>query len=101
MPTIEQGFQKAFEKVEQQIREKGAANTDDVKTLQTWQALLGLKHEANRPNEAIEVTLKFTEEEADKVFEALERFNESVEELKKLVDLAYRLNDKLETQDRH
>lgn len=48
-----------------------------------------------------EVTLKFTEEEADKVFEALERFNESVEELKKLVDLAYRLNDKLETQDRH
>lgn len=55
MPTIEQGFQKAFEKVEQQIREKGAANTDDVKTLQTWQALLGLKHEANRPNKAIEV----------------------------------------------
>ena len=48
-----------------------------------------------------EVTLKFTEEEADKVFEALERFNESVEELKKLVDLVYRLNDKLETQDRH
>ena len=48
-----------------------------------------------------EVTLKFTEEEADKVFEALERFNENVEELKKLVDLVYRLNDKLETQDRH
>lgn len=48
-----------------------------------------------------EVILKFTEEEADKVFEALERFNESVAELKELVDLAYRLNDKLETQDRH
>lgn len=48
-----------------------------------------------------EVILKFTEEEADKVFEALERFNESVAELKELVDLVYRLNDKLETQDRH
>ena len=48
-----------------------------------------------------EVIIKFSEEEADKVFEAIERFNESVEELKELVDLAYRLNDKLETQDRH
>lgn len=48
-----------------------------------------------------EVILKFTEEEADKVFEAIERFNESVAELKELVDLVYRLNDKLETQDRH
>ena len=55
MNTIEQSFQIAFEKVEQQIRDKGAANSEDVRTLQMWQALLGLKHEANRPNEAIEV----------------------------------------------
>tara|TARA_Y100001937_G_C7076024_1_gene310663 strand:- start:281 stop:436 length:156 start_codon:yes stop_codon:yes gene_type:complete len=48
-----------------------------------------------------EVTVKFTEEEADKVFEAIENFNQSVAELKELVDLLYRLNDKLETQDRH
>jgi len=55
MKTIEQSFQQAFEKVERQIQEKGAANADDVKTLQTWQALLGLNHEANRPNKAIDV----------------------------------------------
>ena len=55
MKTIEQSFKQAFEKVERQIQEKGAANADDVKMLQTWQALLGLKHEANRPNKAIEV----------------------------------------------
>ena len=55
MKTIEQSFQQAFEKVERQIQEKGAVNADDVKTLQMWQALLGLKHEANRPNKAIEV----------------------------------------------
>lgn len=55
MLTIEQKFKQAFEKVERQIQEKGAANTDDVKTLQMWQALLGVKHEANRPNEAIPV----------------------------------------------
>jgi hypothetical protein len=47
------------------------------------------------------VTVEFTEEEADKVFEAIDKFNQSVAELKELVDLAYRLNDKLETQDRH
>jgi|DEB0MinimDraft_12_1074336.scaffolds.fasta_scaffold00012_17 hypothetical protein len=55
MLTIEQKFKRAFEKVERQIQENGAANTDDVKTLQMWQALLGVKHEANRPNEAIPV----------------------------------------------
>jgi triacylglycerol esterase/lipase EstA (alpha/beta hydrolase family) len=55
MLTIEQKFKRAFEKVEQQIQENGAANTDDVKTLQMWQALLGVKYEANRPNEAIPV----------------------------------------------
>jgi hypothetical protein len=55
MLTIEQKFKQAFEKVERQIQEKGAANTDDVKKLQMWQALLGVKHEANRPNEAIPV----------------------------------------------
>jgi hypothetical protein len=55
MLTIEQKFKQAFEKVEQQIQEKGAANADDVKKLQMWQALLGVKHEANRPNEAIPV----------------------------------------------
>ena len=55
MLTIEQKFKRAFEKVERQIQENGAANTDDVKTLQMWQALLGVKHEANRPNKAIEV----------------------------------------------
>jgi len=47
------------------------------------------------------VTIEFTEEEADKVFEAIDSFNQSVAELKELVDLVYRLNDKLETQDRH
>lgn len=55
MLTIEQKFKRAFEKVERQIQENGAANTDDVKKLQMWQALLGVKHEANRPNEAIPV----------------------------------------------
>mgnify|MGYP000974765598 CR=1 FL=1 len=55
MLAIEQKFKQAFEKVERQIQEKGAANTDDVKKLQMWQALLGVKHEANRPNEAIPV----------------------------------------------
>ncbi len=55
MLTIEQKFKQAFEKVERQIQENGAANTDDVKKLQMWQALLGVKHEANRPNEAIPV----------------------------------------------
>lgn len=55
MLTIEQKFKQAFEKVERQIQEKGAANTDDVQNLQMWQALLGVKHEANRPNEAIPV----------------------------------------------
>jgi hypothetical protein len=55
MLAIEQKFKQAFEKVERQIHEKGAANTEDVKKLQMWQALLGVKHEANRPNKAIEV----------------------------------------------
>ena len=55
MLAIDQKFKQAFEKVERQIQEKGAANTDDVKKLQMWQALLGVKHEANRPNEAIPV----------------------------------------------
>jgi hypothetical protein len=55
MLAIEQKFKQAFEKVERQIQEKGAANTEDVKKLQMWQALLGVKHEANRPNEAIPV----------------------------------------------
>ena len=55
MLAIEQKFKQAFEKVERQIQEKGAANTEDVKKLQMWQALLGMRHEANRPNEAISV----------------------------------------------
>lgn len=55
MKTIEQGFKEALDKVESQIREKGAANSDDVKTLQTWQALLGIKHEARRFEKAIPV----------------------------------------------
>ena len=53
MKTIEQGFKEAFDKVESQIRKKGAANSDDVKTLQTWQALLGIKKEGRRLEKAI------------------------------------------------
>lgn len=46
--SIEQSFKEALESVEKQIEEKGAANTSDVEKLQMWQALLGVKHQAER-----------------------------------------------------
>jgi hypothetical protein len=46
--SIEQSFKKALEAVEKQIEQDGAAKTEDVEKLQMWQAMLSVKHEAER-----------------------------------------------------
>jgi len=46
--SIEQSFKKALEAVEKQLEQDGAAKTEDVEKLQMWQAMLSVKHEAER-----------------------------------------------------
>ena len=46
--SIEESFKIALETVEKQIETKGAANSEDVEKLQMWQAMLGVKHEAEK-----------------------------------------------------
>jgi|TARA_R110000796_G_scaffold4085_3_gene15553 hypothetical protein len=53
--SIEESFRVALETVEKQIETKGAANSEDVEKLQMWQALLGVKHEAEKQTSAKKV----------------------------------------------
>ena len=53
--SIEESFRVALETVEKQIEIKGAANSEDVEKLQMWQALLGVKHEAEKQTSAKKV----------------------------------------------
>jgi len=53
--SIEESFRVALETVENQIETKGAANSEDVEKLQMWQALLGVKHEAEKQTSAKKV----------------------------------------------
>jgi hypothetical protein len=53
--SIEESFRVALETVEKQIETKGAANSKDVEKLQMWQALLGVKHEAEKQTSAKKV----------------------------------------------
>jgi hypothetical protein len=53
--SIEESFRVALETVEKQIETKGAANSEDVEKLQMWQAMLGVKHEAEKKTSAKKV----------------------------------------------
>jgi hypothetical protein len=53
--SIEESFRVALETVEKQIETKGAANSEDVEKLQMWQAMLGVKHEAEKQTSAKKV----------------------------------------------
>lgn len=53
--SIEESFKIALETVEKQIETKGSANSEDVEKLQMWQALLGVKHEAEKQTSAKKV----------------------------------------------
>lgn len=53
--SIEESFRAALETVEKQIENKGAANSEDVEKLQMWQAMLGVKHEAEKQTSAKKV----------------------------------------------
>lgn len=53
--SIEESFRAALETVEKQIEDKGAANSEDVEKLQMWQAMLGVKHEAEKQTSAKKV----------------------------------------------
>ena len=50
--SIEESFKIALETVEKQIETKGVANSEDVEKLQMWQALLGVKNEAEKQTSA-------------------------------------------------
>jgi len=50
--SIEESFRIALETVEKQIETKGAAKSEDVEKLQMWQAMLGIKHEAEKQTSA-------------------------------------------------
>jgi hypothetical protein len=53
--SIEESFKIALETVEKQIETKGAAKSEDVEKLQMWQAMLGVKHEAEKQTSAKKV----------------------------------------------
>jgi hypothetical protein len=53
--SIEESFRVALETVEKQIETKGAAKSEDVEKLQMWQAMLGVKHEAEKQTSAKKV----------------------------------------------
>lgn len=53
--SIEESFKIALQTVEKQIETKGAANSEDVEKLQMWQAMLGVKHEAEKQTSAKKV----------------------------------------------
>ena len=53
--SVEESFRVALETVEKQIETKGSANSEDVEKLQMWQALLGVKHEAEKQTSAKKV----------------------------------------------
>lgn len=53
--SIEESFKIALQTVEKQIETKGAANSEDVEKLQMWQAMLGVKYEAEKQTSAKKV----------------------------------------------
>ena len=53
--SIQEGFRKALEKVNDQLEKEDAVNAEDVKQLAVWKSLLEASHQAKRVKEAQKV----------------------------------------------